>query len=164
MSTVTTTSPSGSRAAARRWLNMGGRQNTVVTNAMLVLGAVLIALSALIHYHLWSTGYRNIPTIGPLFLLQVIAGFVLAATLAILRRIWTAVVCFGFVVSTVAGFLLSVSVGLFGFQDSWSAPWAKGAFALEVAAAVVLAVGGALCALRPAPEGRFGPPTAPPSG
>ena len=44
-----------------------------------------------------------------------------------------AVVAFGFVVSTIAGFLLSVNVGLFGFQDTWSASFATMAFGVELA-------------------------------
>ncbi len=55
-----------------------------------------------------------------------------------------AVVAFGFVVSTIAGFLLSVNVGLLGFQDHWSAQSATIAFGVELAALVVLAAGAAL--------------------
>jgi hypothetical protein len=44
-----------------------------------VAGAVLLAVSACIHLALYLTGYRSIPTIGWLFLLQVIVGFVLVA-------------------------------------------------------------------------------------
>jgi hypothetical protein len=46
--------------------------------ALRVTGAALLAASAGIHLDLYLTGYRSIPTIGWLFLLQVIAGFVLA--------------------------------------------------------------------------------------
>ena len=44
-----------------------------------ISGALLLAVSAGIHLDLYLTGYRKIPTIGWLFLLQVIAGFALAA-------------------------------------------------------------------------------------
>ena len=50
-----------------------------------VAGAVLLAVSAGIHLDLYLTGYRSIPTIGWLFLLQVIAGFVLAAAVLVTR-------------------------------------------------------------------------------
>ena len=43
-----------------------------------VAGAGLLIATAAIHLDLYLTGYRSIPTIGWLFLLQVIAGFVLA--------------------------------------------------------------------------------------
>src|SRR6201982_1116655 len=40
-----------------------------------VAGAVLLVVSASIHLDLYLTGYRSIPTIGWLFLVQVIAAF-----------------------------------------------------------------------------------------
>ena len=42
-------------------------------------GAGLLAATGAIHLDLYLTGYRSIPTIGWLFLLQVIAAFGLAA-------------------------------------------------------------------------------------
>jgi hypothetical protein len=142
----------------------GGSDNTLVTNLVLWAGAALTVVTAVIHFHLWSDGYKTIPTIGPLFLLQAIVGVVLALGVAALRRFWTAVIAFGFVASTIGGFLLSVTIGLFGFKDSWSAPWAGGAFVVEIAALVLLAVGGCLCALRSVPGRRTGPPAGSPSG
>jgi hypothetical protein len=41
-----------------------------------------------IHLDLYLTGYRSIPTIGWLFLLQVIVGFVLAAAVLATRARW----------------------------------------------------------------------------
>ncbi len=51
-----------------------------------LLGAVLLAAMAGIHLYLWAAGYRDIPTIGPLFLLNVVAGGVLC--LAVLAAPW----------------------------------------------------------------------------
>lgn len=142
----------GSAGAHQRplWslLNAGGRGNPLVVNVVVWLGAALMVWSAAVHLHLWSTGYRHIATIGPLFLLQGIAGIVLAVVVALTRRVWSIVAGAGFLVSTVAGFLISVNVGLFGFQDTWVAPTAKTAFGIELAGFVVLAVGGALCLVR----------------
>jgi len=73
-------------------------------------------------------------------------------------------VAFGFVASTIGGFLVSVSVGLFGFEDGWSAPYAGGAFAVEIAALVVLATGGSLGYLGSRRGPGTGPPTGPASG
>ena len=149
MSTVPTTAPSKAAGArARGLLVAGGPTNGVAANAALLAGAALMVWAAVIHLHLWSTGYRHIPTIGPLFLLQGITAVVLAAVLAAVRRVWIALASFGFVASTIGGFLLSVDVGLFGFQDSWSAPFATMAFGVELAALVVLAAGAALCLRR----------------
>jgi hypothetical protein len=89
-----------------------------------VAGAALLVWSSVIHLHLWSTGYRHIPTIGPLFLVQGIIGIAVAAGLVVLRRPLAFAGGALFALGTAGGLLLSVNVGLFGFQDSLSAPFA----------------------------------------
>jgi len=119
--------------------------------AAFVLGGGLLVWSAAIHYHLWSEpdGYRSIATIGPLFLLQSIAGLVIGVGVVVVRRLWAALVGIGFAAATVAGFLASVTHGLFGFKDSWLAPFATQAFAVEVVAAGLLVIASALCLAAP---------------
>ena len=52
------------------------RQRTQPVRLLLrVAGAGLLAATGAIHLDLYLTGYRTIPTIGWLFLLQVIAAF-----------------------------------------------------------------------------------------
>jgi predicted lipoprotein with Yx(FWY)xxD motif len=69
------------------------------------------------------TGYRTIPTIGRLFLLQVIGAFGLGvAVLAIGGRLvkggrLVAAAGAGFALATLGGYLLSVWIGLFGFKE-----------------------------------------------
>jgi hypothetical protein len=130
----------------------------LAATAVFVLGGVLIVWSAFIHFHLWgeTDGYRSIPTIGPLFLLQSIAGLVVGIGVVAVRRLWAALVGIGFVVSTLVGFLLSVAVGLFGFKDSWLAPFAKEAFTVELLTVVVLIAAAALCLVGSAPRARAG--------
>jgi predicted lipoprotein with Yx(FWY)xxD motif len=88
-----------------------------------VAGSGLLIATAAIHLDLYLTGYRTIPTIGWLFLIQVIAGFGLGlAVLAIPRRLvllirLAAVAGAGFALATLGGYLLSVWVGLFGFKE-----------------------------------------------
>jgi predicted lipoprotein with Yx(FWY)xxD motif len=80
-------------------------------------GAGLLAVTAAIHLDLYLTGYRSIPTIGWLFLLQVITAFVLAgAVLATGSRLIAAVGA-GFALATLGGYLLSVWAGLYGFKE-----------------------------------------------
>jgi hypothetical protein len=130
----------------------------LAATAAFVLGGALLIWSAFIHYHLWSEtdGYRSIPTIGPLFLLQSIAGLVIGIGVVAVRRLWAALIGLGFVISTLAGFLLSVAVGLFGFKDSWLAPFAKEAFTVELLAVVVLVAAAALCLVGSVPRARSG--------
>lgn len=119
----------------------------VATTASFVVGGGLLIWSAFIHFHLWGEpgGYRSIATIGPLFLLQSIAGLVIGLGVIAVRRLWAAVIGVGFVLSTLAGFLISVTHGLFGFKETWLAPFAQQAFGIEVAAVVVLTAAALLC-------------------
>jgi hypothetical protein len=129
----------------------------LAATAAFAVGGVLLIWSAFIHYHLWSEtdGYRSIPTIGPLFLLQSITALVIGVGVVGVRRVWAAVLGIGFALATIAGFLLSVARGLFGFKDSWLAPFAKEAFIVEVLAVVVLTAA-ALCLLGSVPDARAG--------
>jgi hypothetical protein len=114
------------------------------------MGGLLVIWSSYIHFYLWqSLGYRHIPTIGPLFLVQSISGLILGLLIIAVRRVWGALLGAGFAVATLAGFFLSVAVGLFGFKDSWSAPDAHLAFGLEVATVAVFALAGMLCLVGP---------------
>ena len=117
-----------------------------------VAGSGLLIATAAIHLDLYLTGYRTIPTIGWLFLLQVIVAFGLGlAVLAIPSRLVTlsrlaAGAGAGFALATLGGYLLSVWTGLFGFKEvRTTAGIAAGV--VEVAAFVVLAA----LALAPAP-------------
>src|SRR5260370_24514972 len=69
-----------------------------------VAGAGLLAATGAIHLDLYLTGYRHIPTIGWLFLLQVIAAFVLAAAALLLDSAIVALAGAGFVFSTLGGY------------------------------------------------------------
>jgi len=123
-----------------------GGPRGAVANAVFAVGSALLVWSSYIHFHLWlSGGYRHIPTIGDLFLLQAILGTLIALGALITRRIWFALLAAGFALSTLVGFLLSVNIGLFGFRDSASAPFAHEAFILEIGSAVAYLVAAALC-------------------
>src|SRR5690348_18376758 len=86
-------------------------------------GSGLLIATAAIHLDLYLTGYRTIPTIGWLFLLQVIAAFglglavlVIPSRLVVASRLAAAAGA-GFALATLGGYLLSVWTGLFGFKE-----------------------------------------------
>src|ERR1700730_8701394 len=119
---------------------------------MRVVGSGLLVATAAIHLDLYLTGYRTIPTIGWLFLLQVIAAFGLGlAVLAIPGRLVTlsrlaAGAGAGFALATLGGYLLSAWIGLFGFKEVRTGAGIAAGL-VEVAAFAVLAA----LALAPAP-------------
>jgi len=98
-----------------------------------------VLLSGLIHLKLWiNGGYQGISVIGPLFLIQGIAGILIAVALGIFRRMWLILVGAGYCVATVAGLLISVNFGLFGFKDSLLVPYATASLIEEIIGGVVL--------------------------
>ena len=122
------------------------------TVVLRVAGSGLLIATAAIHLDLYVTGYRTIPTIGWLFLLQVIAAFGLGLTVLATpsRHVITvrlaAAAGAGFAVATLGGDLLSVWIGLFGFKEVRTTAGIV-AGVVEVAAFVVLAA----LAVAPAP-------------
>jgi predicted lipoprotein with Yx(FWY)xxD motif len=88
-----------------------------------VTGAGLLIAAGAIHLDLYLTGYRTIPVIGWLFLLQVIAAYVLAVAILLtghrLAAAAAAAAAAGaaFALGTLGGYLLSLKVGLFGFTE-----------------------------------------------
>jgi hypothetical protein len=105
-----------------------------------IAGAALLIAAGAIHLDLYLTGYNSIPTIGPLFLLQVIAAFLLAAAIPLtgLRLAYAAGAAFA--IGTLGGYLLSLKVGLFGFTEVRTTAGIVAAI-IEVAAFAVLGCG-----------------------
>ena len=119
-----------------------------ITAGLRVTGAGLLIAAAVIHLDLYLTGYRSIPVISGLFLLQVIVGFgVGVVVLATGSRVAAAAGAL-FALATLGGYLLSVWSGLFGFTEvRTTAGIAAGV--IEVAAFAALAA----LAARPRPSG-----------
>lgn len=110
--------------------------------ALRLAGAGLVAAMAGIHLHLWNTGYRDITTIGGLFLLNGIVGGLLALALLLTpaRRLGiTAALGALFTAGTLGALVISLTSGLFGFKEFIDAPWVQTTIAVESAGIVVLA-------------------------
>ena len=137
------------RRAGVNWLRLGLR----------LAGAGLLVATGATHLDLYLTGYRSIPVIGWLFLLQVIAAFGLAAAVLVSGSRLAALAGAGFVLSTLGGYLLSVWIGLFGFKEIRTTAGIV-AGVIEVAAFAVLAT----LALSPAAARQSTGPAAPRSG
>jgi hypothetical protein len=110
--------------------------------AFRLLGAVLVAVSAAIHLHLWSDGYRNIPTIGRLFLAQGVVGLVLVVALAASGRAIVVAAGIGYMLASIGALVVSDVHGLFGLHDTLAVPYAMSSLVVEIvgAGALVAAV------------------------
>jgi hypothetical protein len=133
------------RIPVMRWQLLPGR----------IVAAGLVVWMGWIHLHLYNHGYSHIHDIGPLFLANFVSALVVAVALLVTpsRLLPLAgLAAAGLAAGTLAGLLISVNYGLFGFRDSLSAPFAHLSLVVEVlsiAAGLALSVGSWLVA-RPA--------------
>ena len=126
--------PARMKSPAARW----------AVTVLVVVGAALMVWSGVIHLQLWSDGYRTISVIGPLFLIQGIGGIALAVVIAVFRRVVLMAAGAVMMAATAAGLLLSVGIGLFGFQESLAVPYAMSSLVVEFVGAAVLAAAAAI--------------------
>ena len=81
------------------------------------LTSAAVLLSSVVHLDLWDQGFRDIHTIGPLFLLNAVAGLLIGVAVLVWRHWLPAVAAVGFGAATVVAFWISVVHGLFGVKE-----------------------------------------------
>jgi hypothetical protein len=97
------------------------------------IGALAAVVSAFIHLYLWLDGVKDQGTVGALFVVNVVAGLVIAVMLR--WRHWIPLFLLaGFGAATFGAFLIAANGELFGIHTNWS--W----YAWVAAASEVLAV------------------------
>jgi hypothetical protein len=116
--------------------------------------AALLGWIGYIHLHLWQEGYRQIPTNGPLFLLDAVAGFALALLVLAWPRPLARLAAAGYTAGTLGALIISLTVGLFGFRESISASYVTQSLALETITVLALIGWTALAAGPPQPAKR----------
>src|SRR6266480_4250416 len=147
------------RLASPRRATAAGRDGRWTAALLLRLGCVaLLAWIGYIHLHLWLEGYRHIPANGPLFLLDAVAGFVLAAVLLAWPRPLAGLLAAGYTAATLGALLISLSVGLFGFRESISASYVVESLAIETITVLALITWTILAAAIPGSHAARGRP------
>jgi hypothetical protein len=128
------------QAVSPRHRKVDFRSNRVeiLVQLLRLLSVGLLSAVGWVHLHLWQAGYRHVPTIGPLFLAAMVSTLAVAAGLLVRPSRMIGVLGFGVVMGILVGLIVSVNVGLFGFTESLSAPFAVESIVLEIAAAVTL--------------------------
>jgi hypothetical protein len=86
---------------------------------MRVLAAAAVLVSAAVHLKVWVDGYRHLDVIGPLFMLNVVAGVVIAVILVAWRHWVPLLLAAGFGGTTLLAFIVAATVGLFGVHEIW---------------------------------------------
>lgn len=132
----------------------GSGGHPVVALLLRLSCVALLAWIGYLHLHLWQEGYRQIPTNGPLFLLDAVAGFVLAVVLLAWPRPLAGLLAASYTASTLGALLISLSVGLFGFRESISASYVVQSLTIETITVLALIGWTALAARPPQPAAR----------
>ena len=120
---------SGFRQLARRRHGAG-----VVVLLFVAAGAATIVVSAVVHLYLWgkSDGYRAVPTVGPLFLVQGIVGLLLGAVMLIIRHVVATTAGAVYMAMSIGGLYLSLHGGLFDYQETLDAQYVKLSLVVEI--------------------------------
>jgi hypothetical protein len=126
-------------APRHRKAHLRGDWVEILALMLRLVGVGLLSAVGWIHLHLWQSGYRHIPTIGPLFLAAAVSAFVIGAGLLARPSRLMGLSGIGLAAGVLAGLIVSVNLGLFGFKESPSAPFSAESIFLEIAAAVTVA-------------------------
>jgi hypothetical protein len=82
------------------------------------LAAAGVLLSAVVHLDQYEAGFRDVATIGPLFLVNAAGGLVIGIAMLVWRHWFPALLAAGFGAVTVIAYWISVVHGLFGVKES----------------------------------------------
>lgn len=102
-----------------------------------LIGVATLLASAVIHLRLWFNGVRDQGTVGQLFVLNVVAGVVIAVMLLVWRHWIPAFLTAGFGAMTLGAFTIATTVGLFGIHDKWHGGYVWSAAFTDVVAILV---------------------------
>lgn len=107
---------------------------------MRFVGAAAVLVSAAVHLLLWFEGFRDQSVIGPAFMLNVVAGAVIAVLLVTWHSWVPGLLAAGFGICTLGAFVVASTVGLFGLHEHWVgwSVWTAAAAELVAIAAGVL--------------------------
>jgi len=108
--------------------------------AVRVLSAIALAAAGGIHLYLIFVGVG--PLLAVLFVLNAVAGFVLAIGMLVARGVLlrvTVVLGLLFLLASLAALLLALTVGLFGIRETWGFTLVPETVVVEAIGVVVLA-------------------------
>jgi len=115
--------------------------NRAVLTVMRILSAIVLLAVGGIHLFLVFDGVGGL--LGVLFVLNAIAGLVLAIGMLVLRgRLLSlaAILSLLFVIATLLALILALTVGLFGITETWSFTLVPQTVVVESIGTVVLAI------------------------
>ncbi|TLW94380.1 hypothetical protein FFT09_00245 [Saccharomonospora piscinae] len=85
-----------------------------------VLVAAGLLGSAWVHWVVWDDWAGDMAVVGPLFLVNVVAGVVIAVAVLVWRHPLPALAAIAFGLATLGAYVLSLTVGFFGVQEQFA--------------------------------------------
>ena len=128
------------RRASTRQTTTSPRPYDFLALTLRLAAIALLSAVAWIHLHLWQSGYRHIPTIGPLFLAAVVSATGVAALLLARPSRTLGLLALAVDAGILAALIGSINLGLFGFTESLNAPFVAESITIETLAALTLAL------------------------
>ena len=99
-----------------------------------LIAAAGVLVSAGVHLYLWIDGFKDLHVVGPAFMINAVAGVVVASLLMTWRHWVPLFLSAGFGAATLGAFVVSATVGLFGVHELWTGVWVWTALVAEVVA------------------------------
>jgi hypothetical protein len=100
-----------------------------------LVAAAAVLVSAYVHLKLWFDGFRHLHVVGPAFMLNAIAGIVIAGLLIGWKHWLAPLLAAGFGASTLGAFAIATtSGGLFGTHEKWQGSYQWTAVIVEAIA------------------------------
>jgi hypothetical protein len=101
-----------------------------------LIAAAAVLISAYIHLKEWLDGMRHVHVIGPLFIVNMVAGVVIAVLLLTWHHWLAPFLALGFGASTLGAFIIAAQWGLFGDHEKWQGNYVWAATVVEIVAIV----------------------------
>jgi uncharacterized membrane protein YphA (DoxX/SURF4 family) len=118
------------------------RGTTAVAWPQRIVVALAVLTSGLVHAWVWQDYMRRVDVVGPAFLVNAVAGVVIAVLLVVWRHPVPLLLAIGFGVATLGAFVVATSpLGLFGTHSRWEG-WAEWTSAITEAIAIVVGLWG----------------------
>jgi hypothetical protein len=85
-----------------------------------LVAAVAVLVSAVVHFKLWLD-FKDVDVVGPAFMVNAVAGVVIAALLVLWKHWLAPLLAAGFGIATLVAFTVSTTPhGLFDDHEKWS--------------------------------------------
>lgn len=101
-----------------------------------LLAALAVLVSAYVHLRLWIDGVKDQHVVGPAFMVNVVAGVLIAVALVVWRAWEPPFLAAGFGAATIVAFVISATAGLFGVHEHWTGGYVWTALIAEAVAVV----------------------------